>query len=382
MVDTIEGTMPWSVSTVKEQREELVKLAKQDDSNIRELCRRFGVSRTTCYKWMSRISEGLEDRSRRPLRSPWRTSAEVEALVLSLREEHPAWGARKLRRRLSDLGHEGLPSPSTITEVLRRHEKLGERGGQPRDFQRFERERPNELLQLDFKGDFLLQSGERCYPLTLIDDHSRYVLVVHACSRQHTPVVQAVLEGAFATYGLPEEILCDNSPPWASASFHKLAPLSVWLMQLGVEVHHGRVYHPQTQGKLERFHRSLKAEVLQGRTFSSYEDCQRSFDAFRHSYNHHRPHEALELAVPSTRYRVSPRSFPCALLEPEYESTDEVRKVQKDGTIGFRSREYSVPKCLAGQRVGLRPSSEDGVWEVRFFRTIVAQVNLRYNRHD
>jgi len=372
--------MPWEVSTVEKQREELVKLALKEGSNIRELSRRFGVSPSTTYKWIERASEGFGDHSRRPAQSPSKTSPEMEALLLGVRKKHATWGGRKIRGYLLKKGHTGIPSPSTITEVLRRHDKLGPRGGQPRDWKRFERDEPNSLLQMDFKGDFELYDGRRCYPLTLLDDHSRYSMVIKACERQHRGVVQPLLEDAFRTYGMPQTILCDNGAPWGTSADHNLTPLAVWLLRIGIEVIHIKPGHPQTQGKLERFHRTLKADVLQGKVFRDFEECQREFDEFRHCYNHLRPHDSLNLDVPSSFYYPSPRSFPERPLEPEYDLGDIVRKVQKGGFIHFKGQVYSAPDCLTGQCVALRATQEAGKYELRYFGAIIAQVNLRYNR--
>ena len=364
---------------MEQRREEFVFLSQLQGANIRSLCKRFGISPTTGYKWIGRKAEGFTDRSKRPLASPGQTSSALERLVLDLRAEHPSWGGRKLRRRLGDLGHAGLPSPSTITQILRRHDLLGARAGVPRDWQRFEHEVPNALWQMDFKGHFGLLADLRCHPFTMLDDHSRYMLEIAACSNERFLTVQSLLRAAFDRYGLPERILCDNGPPWGGAGCTGITRMEVWLLQVGVGVCHGAPFHPQTQGKLERFHRTLKADVIQGRPYKDLASCQKAFDAFRHVYNHQRPHEAHELDVPSSRYQPSNRSFPTQLLEPEYDSHDAVRKVQIGGELNYKGNVFDVPRALAGQRVGIRPAAQDGVVEVRFFREIVAQVNLRYN---
>ncbi|MBC8064304.1 MAG: transposase [Chlorobia bacterium] len=190
---------------------------------------------------------------------------------------------------------------------------------------------------------------------------------------------ELITEGKRVVVSLSRTLLFANGSPWGGAGMTALTRLGVWLLQVGVDICHGAPYHPQTQGKLERFHRTLKADVIQGRPYKDLESCQRAFNAFRHSYNHHRPHEAHELAVPSSKYIPSSRSFPTQLLEPEYDSQDAVRKVQIGGEVNYKGIAFDVPRALAGQRVGIRPSEQDGVVEVRFFREIVAQVNLRYN---
>ena len=373
--------MGWSCSTVESQREEFVSLALAQGSNVRELCRRFGISPATGYKWIKRgrLGEGFADVSRRPKSSPKKTEAALEALIIANRRENPTWGARKLHRDLSNQGHTGLPSPTTITEILRRNRLLSLESQEPRDFVSFERETPNELWQMDFKGHFGITSGQRCHPLTILDDHSRYILCIKAIDNERTLEVQNALTEVFKLYGLPKGILCDNGSPWGSQAEHRLTPLGVWLMRLDVSVYHGRPYHPQTQGKLERFHQTLKADVLSLRTFEDLSQCQREFDAYKLKYNHRRPHESLNLATPSSRYAPSARSFPSSLPEPEYDLTDVVRKVSKPGVVNIDGHARKVPDALIGQRIGLRPTTTDGVYDVVFARRIVSQVDLRYN---
>ena len=372
--------MPWKVKTMLESRRELVELALGGGSNMSELCRRFGVSRKTAYKWLRRYREGgvsgLEDQSRRPKSSPNRTRGAVEEQVVELRTAHPAWGGGKLRRRLEDQGAEQVPSASTITEILRRRGLLSDREGS-HAFQRFERERANELWQMDFKGHFGLSAGGRCHPLTVLDDHSRYALVLQACGNEQGETVQEQLKQAFRSYGLPQSMLMDNGSPWGDDRESPWTPLTVWLLRLGVQVLHGRPYHPQTQGKEERFHRTLVAEVLQGRVFRDLPECQARFDEWRVIYNHERPHEALDLAVPGSRYEVSRRSFPEQLPELEFSPTDIVRKVQRNGWISFQGQEWRISKAFRGERVGVRPTVRDGVWEVWLGPQCLGEIDQR-----
>ena len=248
--------MPWPLKNLLTMRQEFVSLASQEGVNVRELCRRFEISPTVGYKWLKRYRQagppGLADRSRRPGRSPQRTAPELERLVVGLRREHPAWGARKLRRRLTDLGHRDLPATSTITDILHRHGLITpERSQAAQPFQRFERAAPNQLWQVDFKGHFALSHG-RCHPLCALDDHSRYNVLLAACADQQERTVRAHLTDAFRRHGLPDGVLWDNGSPWG-ATGDEYTGLDVWLMRLGIRVHHGRAYHPQTQGKEERF---------------------------------------------------------------------------------------------------------------------------------
>src|SRR3984957_9079388 len=245
--------MPGGEVTRMLLREEFVKLAMQAGTNRRELCRRFGIAAKTGYKWLKRYAveggSGLEDRSRRPRRSPLRTAAEIEHRVIGLRREvRGSWGGRKLARRLFCEGGPEL-APSTITGILRRHGLLNQTAPPPRPFQRFERAAPNELWQMDYKGHFPSLNGARCHPLTVLDDHSRFSLVLKACADQREQTVRAVLTEAFRRYGLPAAMLMDNGSPWGAAGAEPFTAFSLWLIRLGIRVTHGRPYHPQTQGK-------------------------------------------------------------------------------------------------------------------------------------
>jgi transposase InsO family protein len=363
-------------------RLEFVSLAVAEGANVRELCRRFGVSPQAAYKWIGRYRQGgadaLADRHRRPANSPARCGASVEAEVLRLRGEHPAWGGRKLRASLLAGGARDLPSASTITAILRRNGQLAAApAAAVGKWIRFEQDAPNRLWQMDFKGHFAIAGG-RCHPLTVLDDHSRFALGLAACPDEQGETVKPLLEGLFRRYGLPERILCDNGPPWGGGgSGQRYTALAVWLLRLGVGVAHGRAYHPQTQGKDERFHRTLKAEVLQGRTFADLTACQRRFDGWREVYNHRRPHEALEMAVPMSRYRCSDRPFPETMPSWEYGPTDAVRIVQGDGSISFRGRAVEVGQAFRRERVAVRPTDEDGRFRVHFGTHQVAEFNMR-----
>lgn len=344
-----------------------------------ELCRRHGISRKTGYKWISRYDSeregGLEDRSRRPKKSPKRTSEKMEGLVLAIRRAHPSWGGRKIRQVLLNDGVEGpLPAPSTVSNILRRSGLLGAgtREGVA-TYQRFERSEPNDLWQMDFKGHFGVLGGDRCYPLTMLDDYSRYNLVLKACGNEQRVTVQRHLEECFRRYGLPRQILCDHGNPWgkglaSDGDRQGYTQLGMWLMRLGIDVFHGKVRHPQTQGKEERFHRTLKAEVLM-RTlcWEGLEHCQREFDAWREIYNEVRPHEALDLECPVSRYRPSPRSYPETLVAAEsyYLEEDELRRVGSRGEILFGNHHHAIGAAFIGEQVALRASGE-GRWDLYF----------------
>jgi transposase InsO family protein len=359
-------------------REEFVRLASADDANVALLCRRFGISRKTGYKWLARQRGGgeLADRSRRPLGSPTRTPAALEAQVLTLRQERPSWGGRKLRRRLLDQGHMTVPAASTITAILGRHGQIDAAAGGHAAFQRFEHERPNSLWQMDFKGHFAHAVG-RCHPLTVLDDHSRYVVCLSACADELSETVRDRLIEVFRRYGLPERMNADNGSPWGDGAGGRYTQLTVWLLRLGVRLSHSRPYHPQTNGKDERFHRTLKRDVLHGQSYADLTACQRAFDGFRGIYNSERPHEALGMAVPASRYRASPRSYPETLTPIEYDPIDQVRRVQQGGRISFRGHELHLPQAFTGQSIALRPTTTDGVWDAVFAAHRIAQIDLR-----
>jgi hypothetical protein len=230
---------------------------------------------------------------------------------------------------------------------------------------------------MDFKGHFPLGQG-RCYPLTVLDDYSRYAIGLQACANEQGNTVKGQLTALFRSYGLPESMLMDNGNPWGTQGDPSYSTFQVWLMRLGVRVYHGRPFHPQTQGKDERFHRTLNAEVLQGRSFRDLEHCQRAFDAWRPIYNWERPHQALDMAVPGQRYRPSPRPFPESLPPVAYGPEDVVvRKVQADGTITFQGSIFRVGNAFQGLPIALRATPEDGVWDVFFMTHLVAQADFR-----
>jgi transposase InsO family protein len=371
------------------ERIEFIRLATTDGANIRELCRRFAISPKTGYKWIGRYREhggnieAIEDRSRRPHTSPRRTPLELECAILGVRDAHQAWGGRKIHQRLLDQGHHAsVPSPSTITAILHRTGRIAsEDSDKHTAWRRFEAPAPNLLWQMDFKGHFPLMNSrcERCHPLTILDDHSRYAVGLFACERETHPVVQQHLTTVFRRYGLPLRMLMDNGQPWGTRESYRYTTLTVWLIRLGIHVSHARVCHPQTTGKDERFHRTLQAELIKRTTFTDLIDCQRHFDRWRAAYNCERPHQALNMNAPATRYRVSPRPFPNQLPPIEYGTDDMVRIVQSKGEIYFRNRVFVIGKAFHRLPVALRPTaSTDGVFDVFFCYEHVAQINLHH----
>jgi transposase InsO family protein len=343
--------------------------AGEGEVSFSQLCRRYSVSRTTGYKWLARWKaeglKGCEERSRRPHHSPRRTDDAIEQAVLAVRMAHPCWGGRKIATVVKRHGG-SAPAPSTVTAILRRHGVwLGRTEGAPEARGRFEHQAPNDLWQMDFKGHVAMQRGGRCHPLTVLDDHSRYNLVTAACPNQTRGSVEAELRVAFERHGKPWRILCDNGAPWGDSDQSGHSGLSVWLMEHDIAVSHSRPYHPQTMGKDERYHRTMKAEVM-GRAFLDLDDAQGRFDRFRHDYNHVRPHEGIGMQVPADRYKPSPRAFTSQPTGFEYGPDDIVRSVCTRGRIGLAGRRIRLSKALAGKRIALRPTARDGVFTIVF----------------
>ncbi|MEK8053600.1 IS481 family transposase [Ideonella sp. DXS22W] len=384
--------MVWTERNTVSLREEFVHLACQAGANRRALCRRFGISPKTGYKWLARALESpgddgqsvLRDRSRRPNASPARSTAAVEQAVVDVRREHPAWGGRKIARRLLDLGHAAL-APSTVTHILHRHGLITPDASQAAaPWQRFEHDAPNGLWQIDFKGRFATLAGP-CHALTLLDDHSRFNLLLRAQPRTDTAQVQPQLVEVFQRYGLPARINADNGSPWGSPSAggRSLSELAVWLIRLGVRVSFSAPYHPQTNGKLERFHRTLDVEVIAGRHFPDLAATQRAFDAWRTIYNCQRPHEALALQVPIQRYQASPIAYPQRLPAIEYPRTDTVITVGWNGFIHFHGRKLRTSTALHRLPIGIRANPElDGVHHVYFCHQKFMTIDLRADKPD
>jgi transposase InsO family protein len=352
----------WTEKSVVEQRLEFVMLASLKGANVSKLCERFGISRKTAYKWLGRFDpqqpEGsLTDSSKRPRTSPQRCEAALEAQVVELRKQHPAWGGRKIAYVLAR--EQGLQlAASTVTSILHRHQLIDSSASDAATpWQRFEHVAPNNLWQMDFKGHFALARG-RCHPLTVLDDHSRYNIVLQACSNEQGATVQAALREVFRRYGLPARINTDNGQPWGDSRQH-LTSLGAWLVRLGIRVSHSTPMHPQTNGKDERFHRTLKAEVLRGHSFADLDECQQAFEQWRAVYNTRRPHEALQMKTPVQRYQPSNLAYPEILPQIEYAPSDKVRRVSKAGRISIAGASVFISNALHGMPVGLRQSKED-----------------------
>lgn len=374
--------MPWKESTAMEERKRFIQEAKTGSTTLTRLCQQFGISRQTGYKWLKREREegeqGLQDRSRKPKSSPLQSPAEVEAEVIRIRDKHPVWGGRKIRKIMEREGKVPVPSASTITAILRRYHRIDLEESRKREaFIRFEYDEPNQLWQMDFKGHFRLLDGEYCHPLTIVDDHSRFLVGLKACPNERALTVQKQLSQVFEQYGLPQSILTDNGSPWGDEKESPFTFLTTWLMQLGVDVIHSRAYHPQTNGKNERFNRTLLEEVIARQGFENLDEAQAFFDQWSTVYNTYRPHEALNFEVPSSRYEPSKQCFPSSLPLAEYGPLEIVRKTDRKGVFTYEGHKLRLGKAFPSKEVVIRPAKAAGVIEVYFYNNKIARFDLR-----
>jgi transposase InsO family protein len=360
--------MAWREQDRVSLRAEAVALIERDGLAVAEVARRYGVSRKTLYKWLDRIEEdpvgGLFDRSRRPHTSPRQTPMTMVDEILRCRRE-TGWGGRKLHRYLRNQGMVNVPSPATITAILHRHG-----GSDPttmvtepvHTWARFTATEPNALWQMDFKGSVF--AGTRAvHPLLILDDYSRFVVSATVELNQQHDTVRTAVERVFRRYGLPARILTDNGSPWGTShdiSGRPLTRLGVWFVRLGIRISHGRPYHPQTQGKVERCMRTLGAEALQQTAHLDVSGLQGQLDRWRDRYNQHRPHEALGLDRPIDHYHLSPRTYPDQVPPMVYAPTDEVRRVNAKGFIKFADKWFFVSQALTAEMVAIRPTDEEG----------------------
>jgi transposase InsO family protein len=345
--------MPWKSSSIMEERIKFVIRASLEGVNFSSLCRSFGISRPTGYRWLNRYRESgsvsrLGELSRRPHHSPGRTPDVLERRVIALRRKY-GWGARKLRILL--LG-EGLDlKVTTINRILKRNHLVSPKDLHRSATKRFERDRPNELWQMDFKGDYASGQG-RCYPLSVLDDHSRYGIALDALPGKDTETVKASLIETFDNFGVPDAMLMDHGIPWWSPSNnYGLTRLSVSLIDQGIKLCFSGFRHPQTQGKVERFHRTLNEAVTHkgpSHTLSGWQEC---FHDFLYEYNYIRPHEALQMATPAELYRSSRKAYNPNPREWEYPEGSEVQRLTAEGWLGTSRQRCFVCEALAGKRV-------------------------------
>ncbi len=367
--------MPWMERRVKMLREEFIIRSEHEDRNFSALCEEYGISRKTGYKWLKRYQEeqSLEDRSRRPKQSGSKTDEQIERLILDLRREYPGWGARKIQAYLSGKGH-SMPSVRTVNNILGRNGMISKEASLAhRPFKRFERERNNELWQADFKGDVLMADGERCYPLTILDDHSRYALLIEP-KRDQRDVLGSFLR-VFRMFGLPEAVLTDNGPSFAGFK-NGYTLFERALMDQDILPIHGRVHHPQTQGKIERFHRSMDIEVLKVHRIQNFADAVMELERWGRLYNHERPHQALGDRCPAQVYTSSSREYQENVSPYEYSSQYRLFKINNWGFLRFANYQIYISETFRDTRVQLIPNSEDDVALVCYRNFIVAKIDV------
>ena len=327
--------------------------------NFSALCREFNITRRTGQKWVERYKhqQPLTDQSRRPHTSPFRTPEEVELLILAVRADNPGWGARTIRDVLLAEGHKNIPCAKTVNNILNRYGCINPEDSQQRkSFVRFEKELCNQMWQADFKGEFRMEDGKYCYPLDIMDDHSRYAIKVvpRLCTAN---AVIPVFTDAFREFGLPDSVLSDNGAQFAG--FRKgYTQFERWLMDLDILPIHGRIKHPQTQGKIERFHRTMKQELLNHTSIANLQDAEKKFAAWREKYNNIRPHEALGKKRPADVYEPSLRQYGEKTPNYEYGGEYHVIKVNSWGYVRFDKWQVYLSETMIDQHIEFRPSPD------------------------
>lgn len=383
----IDRGMPWKEMSPVDQRAGFIEARLSGRyGSMSELCEAFGVSRKTGYKWWKRFEEGglrgLEDRSRRWHEHPNCTDATMVAMLVALRKKHPTWGPKKLHAWLRGRGY-SPPARSTIGAIVKRAGLVrpGRRGTRPGEFSNglSAQDRPNAVWSADFKGWFKLSSGSKCYPLTITDGCSRYLIRCEALGHPDAMASQEVFESAFIEFGLPEVLRTDNGTPFSGR--HGISALSVWWIKLGITPERIRRGKPTENGRHERMHRTLKADAIkQGPVASSQRAQQRVFDDFRAEFNDERPHEALEMKTPCEVYEPSRRRYTGDLKSPTYEGGWSVAYVGRDGSLRIGDKAFHVSRALRGEPVGVR-HGDDGGCEVFYgplkLATITASGKLR-----
>ena len=372
--------MPWKETNVMEQKIRFVIRAVEGGESVSSLCREFGISRPTAYRWINHYKdagsvESLNERSRRPLVSPLKTPAEIEDRVIDLRRRY-RWGGKKLAVLLS---REGIElSTSTINRIIRRNGLLPRRDCQGVGIKRFEWAHPNELWQVDFKGPVKLAEG-LCHPLSMIDDHSRFAVGLFPLAGQRTQPVKACFTRVFEQYGVPDAVLMDHGTPWwTSARGTGLTRLSIFLIKQGVRIYHSRFCHPQTQGKVERFHRTLGQYLYHHGKPENFKEMSKQLGGFRKEYNEFRPHEALSMAVPIDRYRPSVREYNACPPEWEYPDGALLRRLNSTGAMRLAGRSYFVSLALAGERVAIERLAETIL--VKYRHMYVRELEIKTGR--
>lgn len=348
--------MPWRNKTVEEIRKEFVEAA-QKEGNISQLCREYGISRPTAYKWIKRAANGeeLSDKSKAPHNKANKTSPETEREVLLIRQDNPGWGGKTINKVLLNSGCDDVPCPKTINNILKRNGCIThEESLKHRPFKRFEKSECNEMWQTDFKGEFKMLDGNYCFPLDILDDKSRFCIAIKPVLRTANTVIPTFKE-AFYEYGMPKSILSDNGAQFAG--FKKgYTQFEKWLMNHDILPIHGRVMHPQTQGKIERFHRSMKYELLKHKAFKDINEAEIALRDWRTKYNEIRPHEALDMKCPAEVYQRSSREYVDKVERYEYSGAYHVIKINSWGYARFAAWQEYLSETMVGEFVEFRPN--------------------------
>jgi putative transposase len=379
--------MPWSVSTPMSQRLEFVEDAARGLFTMTELCARYAISRRVGYKWVARYAEGgapaLADQRRVATTCPHRLADDVAARLLACRERHPTWGPRKLLAYLTRRQPRvAWPAASTVGALLQRHGVSRPRRRRPQPGHpgrpTTPMDAPNAVWTADFKGQFRTGDGVYCYPLTVVDGASRYLLTCHGLPSVETGGARTVFERLFCERGLPTRIRSDNGVPFATSALARLSALSVWWIKLGITPELIEPSSPQQNGRHERMHRTLKAEATRPPAATARAQ-QRRFDRFRAEYNEERPHEALGNATPAEHYAPSARPYPARLPALDYPGHFEVRYVSRNGGVRWHNAWVNVSHVLAEEYVGLE-EVDDGVWSVYFGPVLLGRFDERDGR--
>ena len=379
--------MPWKVTDPMLQRAQFIALHEEGLFSMSELCQRFGIARKTGYKWLERYQHGgldaLQEKSRAPLTCPHQTPTHIEEALLAARHAHPTWGPKKLlaylAKRRPDIA-QALPAPSTVGEILKAAGLTQPRKRPARTWTHpgqvpLSTTAPNQVWCADFKGQFPTQDGIDCYPLTITDAHSRFLLCCHALPSVRQEGVFPVLKRVFAQYGLPDAIRTDNGVPFATRAICGLSQLSVWWIKLGIA--HQRIVpgQPQQNGRHERMHKTLKRETARPPQ-KDHKAQQARFDAWRAEFNDERPHEALGQQTPGSLYTPSSRPLPKTLPAPVYPGHFQVRQVSKSSMFRFNHRQVFLSEALIDEHIGLE-EVEDGLWSIYFYNVLLGRLDER-----
>ncbi len=381
--------MPWRETSLMDQRVQFIGDYTRALWPVSELCRRYGISRKTGYKWLTRYEAhgpaGLTDRSRRPHHCPTATPPELECALLDAKQRHPLWGAKKLLPILA-MAHPTWPWPSeaTANRLLKHHglvrpqrrRRPHARAIGPRTLS----QGPNDVWTADFKGEFRTGDGQYCYPLTILDDAARYLLACQGLAAPTTRATRRTFAHLFRTVGIPQVIRTDNGTPFASTGLTGLSRLAVWWIRLGITPERIAPAHPEQNGRHERFHRTLKAATAHPPAPTRRAQQQR-FTHFRHEYNHLRPHEALDQTTPAAHYQPSDRPAPAPPPPLEYPAHYELRRVGSNGCIVWRGRPIFSSHVLAGEVLGLAELTV-GYWEVYFGPRYLGLLDERHRHID